>query len=390
MFARFLRRVKLAAVDDGTHAGKRGQHVVFAQRQLRELPAQRRHQIGEFAARDGRLQVQAGAVVDIGGAHQGHALPRIRKHGTAIVRMHQADGLRQRQAPGRQQQMAAAQGPQFRRLSHLAAQAIGPGARGADHQARAHRLLTAADAIVQYGARHAFAIAQQRFHAQVIDGHAAMAARFLQHAQHQARVVRLGVLVQHAAPQPVAVDMWRQHGKVGRIDIAARAPARHHVIDGQAQHELAPPRFPARVVAKGKALRLDQPRRIRQQGLPLMHRFARQRELALLEVAQAAVHQLRGTARRAPGEIALFHQQRLQAAPRCFQQDAGARDAAADDQDVPVARQHARQLRPVHNGPSTSGSSLPGFIMPCGSTWRNSARMAAMPNSPFSAASHGA
>jgi hypothetical protein len=73
MFARFLRRVKLAAVDDGRTPANVAS-VVFAQRQLRELPVQRGQQVIEFAARDGRLQLQAGAVVDIGGADQGHAL----------------------------------------------------------------------------------------------------------------------------------------------------------------------------------------------------------------------------------------------------------------------------------------------------------------------------
>jgi hypothetical protein len=50
-----------------------------------------------------------------------------------------------------------------------------------------------------------------------------MAPRFLQHAQHQARIVRLGILVQHAARSPRgghAAPAWQTR----RIDIAAARP----------------------------------------------------------------------------------------------------------------------------------------------------------------------
>ena len=75
-----------------------------------------------------------------------------------------------------------------------------------------------------------------------------------------------------------------------------------------------------------------------QQDLALGERLGHQAELVVLEVAQAAVDQLRGGRRGRAGEIVLLDQQHRQAAPRGVARDAGAVDAAADHQQVVASR----------------------------------------------------
>ena len=70
------------------------------------------------------------------------------------------------------------------------------------------------------------------------------------------------------------------------------------------------------------------------QRLALAQRFADEAELEQLEVAQAAVDELRGVRSRAGGEIALVHQGDGESAQGEVARDARSRHAAADDDDV--------------------------------------------------------
>ena len=67
----------------------------------------------------------------------------------------------------------------------------------------------------------------------------------------------------------------------------------------------------------------------------LLERLHHQRDVALFEVADAAVHELGAPARRALPEVVLFEQQDVVAAARRVHGDADASGAAADDDDVP-------------------------------------------------------
>jgi hypothetical protein len=63
-------------------------------------------------------------------------------------------------------------------------------------------------------------------------------------------------------------------------------------------------------------------------------------ELSVLEIANAAVNQARGSARRAAREIVLLDERHGEAAQCCVARNAASRDAAADDEKVePMARQ---------------------------------------------------
>src|SRR4029450_7788500 len=67
----------------------------------------------------------------------------------------------------------------------------------------------------------------------------------------------------------------------------------------------------------------------------LLERFHDQRNRALLEIADASVHELRRAAGRALSEVMLFDQQHLVAARRRINGYAPADRAAADDHHVP-------------------------------------------------------
>ena len=83
-----------------------------------------------------------------------------------------------------------------------------------------------------------------------------------------------------------------------------------------------------------EARRPDQVPGNAQQDLALGERLAHQLELVLLEVAQPAVDQLGGRRRRGARQVVALHEDRRQAAAGCVARDAGAIDAAADDQQI--------------------------------------------------------
>ena len=78
-------------------------------------------------------------------------------------------------------------------------------------------------------------------------------------------------------------------------------------------------------------------RRRAQQHLALAQRLAHQPEFAVLQIAQAAVDELRGRRRGAGGEIVLLDQDDAKAAAGGVARDAGAVDAAADDGEIEIS-----------------------------------------------------
>src|SRR5262249_9594820 len=65
------------------------------------------------------------------------------------------------------------------------------------------------------------------------------------------------------------------------------------------------------------------------------HRLSRDQELALAEVAEPAVDQLRGPARGSGREVLGFDEQRLLSVACGLAEDAGAGDSTADDDEIP-------------------------------------------------------
>ena len=184
------------------------------------------------------------------------------------------------------------------------------------------------------------------------------------HGERQAGVVGPGVEVEEPRHQMVGV----QRGEVGErlvlgdLPVAfADAPAAGEVVHPQrggirAGHRLGDDAVAAEEGDEERQ-RADQVRRVVEQALALGQVLVDEAELALLEVADAAVDHLRGLRGRPRGEVALLDQGGPQAAAGGVEGHPGAGDAAADDQHVELlvgeAAQRVGAAKGVHR------SSLP-------------------------------
>ena len=177
-----------------------------------------------------------------------------------------------------------------------------------------------------------------------------------------ARVVGPGVEVEEPCDQMVRVERRQvvQGLLLGDLVVPlADAPSPRQVVQPQRRGVGARQRLGHDAVApeerdqEGQGR--DQMRRVVEQPLALGEVLVDEADLALLEVAEPAVHHLGGLRRRTRGEVALFDKCGLQAPARCVERHARPGDAAADDEHVErlvrQAAQHVVAAKGVH-GPS--------------------------------------
>src|SRR5262249_51781911 len=112
------------------------------------------------------------------------------------------------------------------------------------------------------------------------------------------------------------------------------AQAREEIVGPQARSELPPAHRAAGIDRVDEAHRAYQMRGKAAQPLALAGGLEDEPHLALLEVAEPFVDQLRRAARRPRSEIGLLDQSDAQAAERGVARYAGAVDASPDDQQV--------------------------------------------------------
>ena len=153
---------------------------------------------------------------------------------------------------------------------------------------------------------------------------------------HEARVIgeTVGIFV------AVVIAALERHtrgvgNEIDRPRAWQKLPPAEQIVDEQAEPEHQR-RAVGGVQRQHETQRPHQMRRHPQQHLALVQRLAHQPELAVLEIPQTAVDQLRGGRRSARREIVLFAQQDLQSAPGRIAGNAGAVDAAADDREIEV------------------------------------------------------
>src|SRR3954469_20363101 len=106
----------------------------------------------------------------------------------------------------------------------------------------------------------------------------------------------------------------------------SRAAYRHQLVHGQAGAQLHFADARATVDRPRESERLDKVRRDAEQSLSLPNRLVNEMELALLQIADAAVYQARRATRGSASEIVPLEQADAEAA-----HDGVARDAAAID-----------------------------------------------------------
>ena len=91
--------------------------------------------------------------------------------------------------------------------------------------------------------------------------------------------------------------------------------------------------------ARPHEVRRDDPR----ERMPLGMGLADEADVAHLQVAQPAVDQLGGGARRRTGQVAALHERHAEPGPRSEPGDGAAHDAAPDDEQVEGARDERRE-----------------------------------------------
>ena len=161
------------------------------------------------------------------------------------------------------------------------------------------------------------------------------------HRQRQAGVVGAGVPVEEAGDEPVgaqrrevALRLVQRQTLVALADPDAtgrvvepqrgRVGLGHRLVDGAVLSEQRDEEWQG----------LDKVGCVVEQSLPLGQRLVDEPVLLLLQIPQAAVHQLRRPGRRARREVPGLDQAGAQATRRRVQRDADSGDAAADHEDV--------------------------------------------------------
>ena len=153
----------------------------------------------------------------------------------------------------------------------------------------------------------------------------------------EARVVGLVVVVDAACAQPVRSQRGGQRERAGGRDDQRRAvaEARERAVGDHAGADRD------RAVRAVGAQRHAEAQRAHEVGgddtgerTALGVRLAHELHVAHAQVAEAAVDQLGGRARRPRGEVVALEQRDAQSGPRGDPRDAGADDPAADDHDV--------------------------------------------------------
>ena len=164
----------------------------------------------------------------------------------------------------------------------------------------------------------------------------------------QPRVVELAVVVDDAAGEALGVDAGQALERFllrEELRGAEAVFAGEHLVELEA--DAVEGAFPPGVAGDDERRVRDEVRRVLAQEAALLQRLHHERDVALLEVAHAAVDELGRAAGGAFAEVVLLEQQRGVAARGGIDRDADAGGAAADDDDVPRFRPRTRLLQHV-------------------------------------------
>ena len=345
------RRLGVAARDERPHAGPDRADVVGGEARVREGLVRGGEQVVHFVDRHDRLVdlVREG----VGGADHHHVVERAHEHATPVGGDSSATApcawIRSRGITmctpfaGRSSRCDAGWSrPRTRSIAGTGGVHDGAprGSAACGRPARRARARRRDAAAVR--------VAQELDHLGVVRRLGAEPARALDRLDDEARVVDLRVVIETGRAQAVLAEVARVAGHVlGRQHPEARraAEVRESPVDAERGAHLPRRRLAVLPGAEQERQRLHEIGVHAQQQIALATRLARDREMAVGEIAQAAVHHLRRATRGARREVAALDQQRAQAARRGVAQHAGADDAAADDEHVDAVALGARERR---------------------------------------------
>ena len=225
-----------------------------------------------------------------------------------------------------------------RRIGHLPDR-IDPHTRGVEHAVRAQREALAAFLILRGQRGPPLRVETKIGAADIVDRHRAQRDRGLHQRDAHQRIVELTVPVRHAAEQPVAADAGQAgEGFIARQPVRGAQAGRSGQLVVQAQADPQLDLLDTAVAGHDELERRGHVRRVAQQGGTLGQCLAHQLDVALRQIANAAVDQLGATARGAACKVAAVDQRHAQAALRGINGNAEAGRTAADDHGIPRLR----------------------------------------------------
>src|SRR5258706_591484 len=231
---------------------------------------------------------------------------------------------------------------------------VDPDAGRVDHAARPELVARAGLAVLDQHAADAPVFVNQADRRAMVQHRGAASDRRTREGKREPGVVELPVPVLDGARQVAALQARCPLERLrGAQEFAARVPvlAGEQVVQREAAaiEPFVEPAAARAVHRQHESERLDKVRSVAHQDGALVQRFADQPEVALREVAHAAVRELR-RARRSPlGEVLGLDQRDREAARRGVERHAEPGGAAADDHQIPRRRlfETAREIRSV-------------------------------------------
>ena len=344
--ARDLRGLLALLVDERPHAGPGAGHVGMAHAGMGQDPVGRFEQVVDVLPGDRRALDRFG-IVGIGGADPDDRVVRHDEHRTTVDRAHDEDVV-DRHARARHDQVDAF--GQVHPRPHLAPEAtdrVHPGPGGVhdgtagDREAAAVGLVADLDPHAPAGDRldpHGRSVAREV---------RAVALRRLERLEGESGVVGHVLGEDGRSLQLVRLDARdTPHGLVPVPDLVVLVVVELHelLVGPEAGAQLEQARARPAVDRHDHVGADREVRHQAAQGGAFDRSLAHESDLALLEVAHAAVDQFRGAARRARGEVAALDEPGPQAAHRGVAHDARAGDAAAHDEQVEAVALHRLEV----------------------------------------------
>ncbi len=220
----------------------------------------------------------------------------------------------------------------------LAAQAVHPDPRGIDDAARPQGVWGAGFGVLAAQARDLAVLVDELARRAVVDEQRAAQRRGARERQGEPCVVELAVPILDAALQAIAAHGGQkaQRALPAQEFGGTQAGAARQQVVGLEAHAVEG-RLPETVGRHHEGQRLRQVRRIAEQRGALVQCLAHERDVALREVADTAVHELGGARGRAFREIVGLDQDDAEAARRGVERRAQPRRPAPDDRQVVLA-----------------------------------------------------
>ena len=329
-----------------TKSGEHGQHVLAPGTAAQVTVGRTENEIDLLLQRTGFDR-------RVGRADHHVVMPRNGEQHTAVIGFRDHHGLFATKELSVEHQMDSLTGTHQMnagRVVHLKDR-IDENARRIDNGFRIEPKATAAFEIDRLDARKPAVGLEQLFDPDVIDRDGSVLDSGLSQIDRHARIVELPVMIQDTAPQLVGGQRGNRFQRAFAAQIAGPAEGKaagHQVV--KRQPDSVKRSFPPSIARNDERLVPDQMRRVAAHQPPLLERLEHQPHVALSQIANASVYELRTFARRRFGKIGLLQQSHPESARSRIDGDSQPGSAPSDHDEIPraLALQPFQQLVPIH------------------------------------------